>query len=393
MNSVAMNPAEGVSPSRLPTFLTFFAGGVGIGAWGASLPSISDGLRIDKATLGLILFGFALGAIVTMVNVGRLVPRFGTGKLCLAACGGFGAAIAAAAYAPSPAALSLIVLCAGASFGTLDVAMNTKAAFVEGRMGRHVMSSFHALFSVGNLAGAWICGQVFHAGGSVQACLTAAGICVILFGGWGAWAGRAEEPTAGPVPEGAAAGLDPQRRRHLLAIGAVAFLSMFAEGALIDWSAFYLVDTAGASESAGAFGFAIFAGAMAAGRFLGDVTAGALGPVRFIRLGAVLTAAALAVILTMPKVAAIYLSLGLAGLGIANLVPSLFAAAGRIGRHAAGSAMSLVATLGYTGLLVGPAVIGMLAQATSLRASLWTVVAALAVIAFCAVVVRPHAPR
>ncbi|TIP82693.1 MAG: MFS transporter, partial [Mesorhizobium sp.] len=120
-----MITAEKKPPSRQASFMVFLAGGIGIGAWAASLPSISAELQIDKGTLGLVLLCFAAGAILTMTNVGRLVPRFGTRTLCLVACTGFGLALIVAPHAPSVKSLGLVVAFAGASFGALDVLMNT----------------------------------------------------------------------------------------------------------------------------------------------------------------------------------------------------------------------------------------------------------------------------
>ncbi|MER8830929.1 MFS transporter [Mesorhizobium sp. M0938] len=387
-----MTFAEIRAPSRTASFLIFLAGGVGIGAWAASLPSISAGLQIDTGTLGLVLLCFAAGAILTMTNVGRLVPRFGTRTLCSVACTGFGLALIVAPHAPSVMSMALVIVFAGASFGTLDVAMNTEAAFLERRVGRHIMSSFHASFSVGNLAGAGVCGLILHSGGNVQACLGVTGMSVILFGAAGCWLSEPHMSAHKNANQGSAR-LDPTQRRRLLLVGAIAFLALFAEGALMDWTAVYLVGNAGASESIGAFGFAVFAGMMAIGRMVGDAMANAFGPVRLLRLGSAASAVALAAILGIPTVPIIFLALILCGFGIANVVPALFAAAGRIGGHSAGSAMSLVATLGYAGLLVGPAFIGMLAQATSLSASLWVVFIALLVVALGAHATRPQQPR
>ncbi|WP_292510445.1 MFS transporter [Mesorhizobium sp.] len=384
-----MITAEKKPPSRLASFMVFLAGGIGIGAWAASLPSISAGLQIDKGTLGLVLLCFAAGAILTMTSVGRLVPRFGTRSLCLVACIGFGLALMVAPHGPSVMSLGFVVAFAGASFGALDVLMNTDAALLERRVGRHIMSSFHALFSVGNLGGAGICGLILSAGGNVQACLGVTGMGVILFGAAGCWLSEPHVSVRKSSNDGLAR-LDPVQRRRLLLVGVIAFLALFSEGALMDWTAVYLVGNAGASESTGAFGFAVFAGMMAIGRVVGDAMANAFGPARLLRLGAAASALALAVILGISTVPVIFLALILCGFGIANVVPLLFAAAGRIGGHAAGSAMSLVAALGYAGLLVGPAFIGMLAQATSLRASLWVVFVAFAVITLGAAATRPY---
>lgn len=368
----------------------FLSAGVGIGAWAASLPAISARISLDKRELGIVLLCFALGAIATMTNVGRMTPRYGTAIICLLGALVFGAVLIAAPHAGGMWALATLILVGGGAFGALDVAMNVEASFLETRSGRHIMSSFHAVFSVGSLLGAGICGQVLRSGGDVVLCLGVAGVAVITLGLFARFWSDAPEPPAETETgaTGAAPKLGKAEARHLWLLGAVAFLALFTEGAIMDWSAIYLVGTAGTSESTGAFGFALFAGMMALGRAIGDMATNALGPVRLFRLGAGLVAAALALVLLLVNVPAIFVALALCGLGVANVVPAVFSAAGRIGGDAAGAAMSRVSTMGYAGLLMGPPFIGFLAEATTLPTALWTVVAAAAIIAASAHLLR-----
>ena len=165
-------------------------------------------------------------------------------------------------------------------------------------------------------------------------------------------------------------------------LGVLALLSLFAEGALCDWIAIYLVNTIGSSQSTGAFGFALFSGMMAVGRVFGDIVTQSFGAGTTLVYGAFAVALALSFALCVTSVPLIFIALAVCGLGIANAVPAVFSAAGRFGGPAAGVAISRVATMGYAGLLIGPPFIGFVAQATSLTIGLAFVVVAVLVIAF-----------
>jgi predicted MFS family arabinose efflux permease len=376
--------------SRLAVSAVFLAAGTGIGAWAACLPALSAQASLDKRELGIVLLCFALGAIAAMMSMGKVLAKHGTSLACVVCAALFGAVLVAVPYATGMAMLSVLVLVGGAAFGALDVAMNTEASAIERQSENPVMSSFHAVFSVGSLAGAGLSAQLLATGGDFATCLTAAGAAVIVLGvlAWMRHSSAANLRLAPDAPPLATIGLSSAQKRHLWLVGGLAFLALLTEGALMDWSAIYLVGTIGASESAGAFGFALFAGMMAFGRAIGDVATRIAGPERLLRFGAASVAAGLAAMLLFSSVTAVYVALAVCGLGISNVVPAVFSAAGRIGGDAAAVAMSRVTTLGYAGLLVGPPFIGFLAEATTLSASLWAVVSAAVVVSLGAGLVR-----
>lgn len=370
---------------RVAVSAYFLAGGVGLGAWAASLPALSVRGDLDKGELGIVLLSFAAGAIIAMTNTGRIVARHGTAFVCIPGALTFGAVLLAVPLVASSFwGLMALIFIGGGAFGALDVSMNTEASFLERQVNRHIMSSFHAVFSFGNLIGAGASAQLLRAGGTMDTCLTAGAIAVFVLTvfAW-RWApavrhgGGTREKSVRIAPK-----FDGDQNRLLWLLGGVAFLGLLSEGALMDWSAIYLVSAVGTSESAGALGFAIFAAAMAISRGLGDFAAHALGPARLLRYGAGMTALALGVALVLNSHAATYVALALCGVGIANVVPIVFSAAGRIGGEAAGPAMSRVTAMGYAGLLVGPPLIGFLAEVTSLTISLVTIVVFACVVAY-----------
>ncbi|QRI66442.1 MFS transporter (plasmid) [Shinella sp. PSBB067] len=358
---------------RLHCNVFFLAAGLGIGAWASSLPLLAAGVGLNKGELGLVLLCFALGAIVLMINVGRYIDRV-IGNQALSLCGSlvFGAVFLVIPFVGNPIALGGCVLLAGAAFGTLDVAMNTQASQIERETGRHLMSSFHAVFSIGNLAGAFLVGQLIGYGGDLRACLGAAGVLVMgLAVAARLIAANADHaaPAAGEDAHAADTALDASQRALIVLLGTVAFLALLAEGGMMDWTAIYMIDILGASRSHGAYAFAVFAAAMAGGRLVGDAVTRRVGHVRLVRAGGFVCALSVAILLVTDSAAVSLVALALCGFGVANMVPAVFASAGHVGGKAAGRAISIVTTMGYSGLLLGPALLGFLAQATSLVVS------------------------
>ncbi|MDQ7778008.1 MFS transporter [Paracoccus aminovorans] len=377
--------------TRLMLLACFLAAGIGAGVWGANLPALGRRTGMDEAQIGLVLLCFAAGAIASMNLVPRLMARFGAGRVSCLAAGLFGAGIAAVALVGQMGQAALVAGFCGVVFGALDVAMNSHAAQFEARAGRPVMSFFHAMFSAGTLAGAAGYAWRAHAGGAAPASLVAAGVLILLLAALAATcAGGAPAPRDDATPAQARGGTGAPGLR-VLALGAVAFAIFFAEGAIMDWAALYLVRILGASESTGALGYAVFAGSMLLGRLLGDPANRIFGAVRLFRLGTATVALALAAMLVAGAVAPVLAALALCGLGMANVIPILFSAAGRLGLADGGRSMSRVLTMGYAGLLVGPAIMGFIAKAASLQVSLALVALAVAATCFCARLVRPEA--
>lgn len=362
------------SSKRLRCSLFFLAGGVGIGSWASSLPLLSAKMGLDKGQLGILLLCFALGAIVLMVRIGGTIDRLGSYLLSLGGCVIFGSAILMIPLMDSLLPLGLLVFIAGASFGTLDVSMNTEASEIERETGRHLMSSFHALFSIGNILGAFLVGKVVAYGGNLHECLGGGGILVLLTALSTRLFVRGAANQASDADTTAKAKfkatLNGSQKALVFMLGVIAFLALLAEGGMMDWTAVYMVDTLGASESVGAYAFAVFAAAMAIGRLFGDFATKRVGHVNLLKLGGIVCAASLLTMLVAKGVTIALVALALCGFGVANMVPAVFASAGNIGEHAAGRAMSIVTTMGYSGLLLGPALLGFIAQVSSLTFSL-----------------------
>ncbi|MBB2973221.1 MFS transporter [Mesorhizobium sp. RMAD-H1] len=396
--SAMRNDKGAHSVKRLSCSLFFVAAGVGIGAWASSLPLLTAQAKLDKGQLGLVLLCFALGAIVVMVNVGRYLDLLRKVSL-ISVCGSvtFGVAVSIIPNIENQFVLAGVVFIAGAGFGALDVSMNTEASEIERETGRHLMSSFHALFSIGNLFGAFAVGKLIAWGRGLHECLMGGGGVVLLMALSTLFV--SQRPRKLPPHKGASAKAQASTpftasQRLLIAMfGVIGFLAFLAEGGLMDWTAIYMVDVLGTTESNGAYAFAIFASMMAAGRLAGDYATKLFGHVRLLQFGGVICAISLVVMLTVDSMLMAFGALAVCGAGVANMVPTVFAAAGKIGAQGTGKAMAAVTTMGYSGLLLGPAILGFVAQAWSLMVSIALITLAFALILALAAYLKARLER
>jgi predicted MFS family arabinose efflux permease len=332
-------------------------------SWYARLPAIQDDLSIGTGALGLALLGAPAGMLVAQPFAGALAVRRGSRPL-VAAAPLYMAAVVLPAVADDAPTLALAVLTVGAANGVLDIAMNVQGLAVERLSGRTLFNGLHAAFSFGALAGA-ACAAAAAAAGVEPlphlAAMSALGAAAALL------ASRyllRDEAVAEP---GAPLFARPSRR--LAAVGAVAFAALLAEGAVFDWSGIYMDDEAGTSESLAPLGLAAFSGAMALGRLGGDRLVDRYRSSAVAGAGTLAAAAGLGLALALAEPAPAVAGFTLMGAGLSVVFPLALRAAG-----SGGSAdLAAVSTVGYTGFLAGPPLIGLLAEESSLRAALLAV--------------------
>ena len=359
MSGVVVSVRSAAWSERAAVVAVFLANGVGIGAWAACIPALKARLALSDGALGFVLFAFAVGAVLLMQFAARLTRRLGPAKATRAAALLFGAALPLPALAPDLATLAVAAFAMGAANGLLDVTMNGYASGVERRWGAAIMSSFHAAWSGGGLVGAAVGGTLLVFGAAWTLGVAAALVAMVAAL---VWTGLHEGDAPPPLTE---AHLAPPVGA-LLPLCVAALLCMGCEGAIGDWAGVYLMETARAPQAIAPIGFVAFSATMVVGRLLGDNAVRAWGRARVVRWGATLAAAGLALAVVDPRLSPATFGFALVGIGLSNVVPSLFSAAARLAPvPAAGVAM--VATAGYAGLLSGPVVIGAIAQGASLR--------------------------
>jgi MFS family permease len=360
--------------ARLGTSAIFFANGFGIGSWAADLPKVKAMLALSDAQLSLALFAMAAAAILSMPFAGVICGRLGGPSAALrytSVC--FGLVLCLPGLAASLAILTGVTFALGAFNGLMEVPMNAHATVVERKWGAAIMSSFHAAWSCGGLVGASLAGLLIAAGVPTPFLFAVAGAVVLaIVSASGPQLGAKEAMTAtGQAfawPE-----------RQLIGLCLVALLGMLMEGAMADWSAVYLTSVINLAPALAAGGYAAYAFAMLFGRSFGDYAVRALGRMRIIMFGATIAAVGTFLSVASPSPIGAVAGFCLIGLGLSNLVPTVFSASAAMTSSPA-LGISMAATIGYAGFLLGPPLIGAVASFAGLRVSFMLLIVALIMI-------------
>ncbi|GAA2572652.1 MFS transporter [Winogradskya consettensis] len=355
--------------ARIATSLAFLLFGTSLGVWTARIPAVKERLELSDGRLSLALLAFAAGCILGMALLGRLTDRFGSSRVLVVTALLEGLLLVPPGYSTSLVTLSIAVFCFGAVHGTLNIAMNANAVEVQRAWGSPIMSSFHAIYSIGGFLGA-IAGSVFaHHGVGVGPTLLAVGAVVLVLAGWAAvW--------VLPVPGVPAERPEPGDTRTagsslLVFFGILVLCTLVGEGAAADWSAVYLRDNLDSEPGFAAYGYAAFSIMMTVGRIFGDRLVRILGPVGLVRLGGLIAAAGLGAALVINHPIAGVIGFGLLGIGLSGIAPQVFSAAGNLDPQRSGRALSMVVSIGYLGFLLGPILIGTAASVVGLPTALW----------------------
>ena len=372
-------PRADTARTRLATRLSFFAAGFAMACWAPIVPFAKAQVGVSDGELGLLLLCIGIGSLVAMPVTGWVSAQFGSKPMVLAGGLGLVALLPVLAVVHDPLLLAAGLLGFGASLGAIDVAMNVHAVEVEKAAARPLMSGFHAMFSLGGFAGAGGVTLLLSHGVaplSGALCGSAIALAAILR----AWPRllrvQGGRPPAFVAPRGA-----------VLLLAALAAVSFLVEGAILDWSALLLLGRDLVAPPQSGLGYALFSVAMTIGRLTGDRVVQVLGNRRTLLWGGVLTVAGFALLLVVPGLAALA-GFVLIGLGTANIVPVLFSQAGRQAAMPASLAVAAVTTIGYAGVLAGPALVGFVAQLSSLPAAFWLLAGLMALVPLCS---RPAA--
>jgi MFS family permease len=366
--------AVAVARARWAVLAVFFVNGTLFSTFISRVPSLKIDHRLSDGTLGAILTLFGLAALLTMQFVGPLVARFGSARVIRLAVAGSPFLMAGIGLAGDAGQLGAAVLLMGMMHGTLDVAMNAHAVVVERESKRSVMSSCHAAWSVSAVAASLVGAGFTRAGISaaehylwVGGVLVVAGLVATV---------RLLPASADRVGESGGSGTARVSwrsgwTRQVCVFGAMGFTAMILEAMVISWSGVFLHDSRGATLAAAALGFTAFSACQAAGRLVGDRLTERYGAPALFRAGGLVAAIGLAVVVLTPSWVIGIAGFAVLGLGGSVLLPLIFSAVGHAGGEGAGAAtfLSRFTTFTYAGGLIGPALIGWFAEATSLT---WT---------------------
>lgn len=373
-----------VSPAQVrraiwATRLQFAALGLFGGAWGVHIPSVKAQYNLGEMALSLVLVSGALGAVGSLFFAGRIIARLGARGAATLAALVMGAMLAGVLHWPAFIWLLLSNVLFGACMSLFDVAINTEGSALEAVGGRAIMGNLHGHFSLGGMLGAAFTGALIRA--DVTAPWQLAGIGA----GFALWVTLVARAMLALHPE-ADSNAPPAHfawpRGVLLVIGLLAFAGMTAEGAMYDWCVLYLKQEVHMTQDHAALGYAAFSGAMALMRFTGDALRMRFAERSILRVGGLTTAIAMSVVLLsgVPWVA--IAGYALVGAGLAQVVPILYNAATRVPGNSRAAAIASISSIGYAGFMVGPPLIGGIAQAASLTVALTSVVIGAALLAW-----------
>lgn len=377
LDSLARRRAE-----QHATRAAFFLPGFATAAWAPLVPFAKIRTQLDEASLGLVLLCLGAGSLLAMPLAGALAARHGCRAVMVATLAMVIAALPLLAIAPSPWTLGLALFVFGAGVGACDCVMNIQAVIVERESGRPMMSGFHAFYSIGGAVGAAAVTLLLSAALPPLLVCVAGSVAMALLLGASVRHWRRDRAEAGaPVfalPHGV-----------VLAIGVLCFVAFLAEGTMLDWSAVFLHEVQQVPPDRAGLGFMTFAIAMTVTRLVGDGVVGRLGRLRAILLGSIVAALGFGVVTFASALSVALAGYALIGLGCANIVPALFSMAGNQKAMPESLAIPAITTLGYAGVLAGPALIGFIAQASSLVVAFCLVAAAVLLVGIAARWVRP----
>lgn len=359
-----MQPAnqalEAASPTvRRATRVGFFMAGFGLSVWAPLVPYVRARIEMSDALFGMLLLCVGIGSLTWMPLSGMLVARQGIRPVILGSVALLALALAGMALTDSILVLALALFCFGGSLGVIDVAFNIQGVMVERDTGKRYMSNFHGMFSLGSISGALALTGALTLG-------MAPAVGTLLMVGLIVLANLAVSPglLRERAPAGGVAFVRPSGM--VLLVGSLCFIVYLAEGAVLDWSALYLTENKALDAARGGLGYASFALMVTLGRFLGAPVVSSLGTARVIGFGGVLAAVGIALTLVTEHWGLALLGYGLCGLGCANVSPVLISSLSRQQVMPVNQAVTAATTIGFAGVLAGPAVIGVIAHYASL---------------------------
>ena len=362
---------------RNATRCGFFMAGFGLSVWAPLVPYVRERIEMTDAVLGLLLLCIGIGSLTWMPISGLLVARWGIRPVQLCSVALLALALAGMALTDSIGWLGLALFCFGGSLGVIDVIMNIQAVLVETAVGRRLMSNFHGMYSLGAISGALVLTGLLSLGlapevGSFMmiGVIVAANLALA----------RGYLPNR--APGGGLAFVRPTGL--VMLVGLMCFVVYLAEGAVLDWSALYLTGEKGLEVARGGLGYAAFALMVTIARFAGAPLVNSLGTARVIAFGGMLAAFGIGLSLTADHWALALVGYGLCGLGCANVSPVLISSLSRQDGMPVQLAVTVATTIGFAGVLAGPAMMGMVAHFSSLgMAFALLAVLLLGIVPFC----------
>lgn len=364
LQSLSINAMSSQRAARIAVSSLFFLTGLCFASWASRIPAIQQALHLSEGGLGGVLLALPIGSMISMPVAGLLIGRFGSKQVVLTAGLIYAVVLPLIGLVQTPWQLFAVLVLFGFTGNLANIAVNTQAVAVEAMYGRTIMASFHGLWSLAGFTGAAI--GALMAGQEIvpyQHFFLITVIAVLIV------AVSAKHIVAQDVNTQEKQTLLIKPDRFLMILGVIAFCSMICEGTMFDWSGVYFKKVIHAPDGIAGIGYAAFMSTMASFRFIADWLTTRFGARKVLQLSGILTASGLLIAVLLPYFATAIFGFLLVGAGVSSVVPLVYSAAGKSKNLSPGMALATVSTIGYLGFLIGPPLIGFVAQASSLSIS------------------------
>jgi len=362
MESNIGKKAELLRRYRIAASVFFFVAGLTFSTWASRIPAIKYQLHLSDAGLGAVLFALPVGLMTSLPISGWLVSKYGSRRMLIIGSLLYPLILLILALSESVIQLALGLFLFGMAGNLINIAMNTQAVSVETLYGRSVMASFHGLWSLAGFSGALI-GTIFVSKNLSPfihfLCVSGVAIFLVLI----SFQSTIPHDTGSRRPQKIFVKPDSK----ILLLGFISFCSMLCEGAMADWSGVYFKNIVQSPASLVTLGYVAFTGSMALGRFIGDSLVTKLGVKRMLQISGLMITTGLLTAVIFPYMITATGGFLLVGFGVSSVVPIVYGLSGKSTTMSASTALAAVSTIGFLGFLIGPPVIGFIAQAVSLR--------------------------
>jgi MFS family permease len=364
--------------NRIAVSAIFFMHGLCFASWASRIPSIQDNLKLSSSALGTVLFALPFGFFLSLPFAGWLVGKLRSKRVVVLSSIFYGLSLVSIGVAADMISLFVCLFSFGFFANLLNISINTQAVAVEASYKKKIMASFHGTWSlagfVGAALGTWMIGNAFaplqH---YMFICITFLVVNIVC----ASYLVNKDEASGEKRP------LFAMPDKPLISLGVIAFCSMMVEGAMFDWSGMYFIKVVQVAPEYTGVGYTVFMIAMASMRFLADSLSGRFGLKRILQTSGVLATVGLLLAVLFPELIPSLIGFFLIGMGVSAVVPMVYSAAGKSKSLSPGIALTAVSSMGFIGLLIGPPIIGFIAQATTLRVSFLTIsIMSLAVVVF-----------
>lgn len=370
--------------NRIAVGVIFFMHGLCFASWASRIPTIQENLQMSSSRLGAVLFALPVGFFFSLPLAGLLVGTLGSKRVVILSAILYSSSLLCIGISSNIVALVFSLLAFGFFANLLNISINTQAVIVERLYVKKLMASFHGLWSLAGFAGAAIGAWMIANNIAPFTHYLFISITFLIVNSFCAYYLVTKDDVAEEKRP-----LFAMPDRSLIGLGIIAFCSMMAEGAMFDWSGIYFINVIKVDAELTGLGYTTFMIAMAGMRFLADGISARFGLIRILQLSGALTTAGLLLAVIVPDLIPALIGFFLIGMGVSSVVPMVYSAAGKSRTLSPGSALTAVSSLGFMGLLIGPPLIGFIAEATSLRISFLAITAmSIAVVVLASLIPR-----